>query len=131
MLAGNMLPMSLINLMSPVDTPHRFNVDTTSFNVARRLINVETSLCVYRLLIKRQIKNKWSRGTLQTRELQTRQIWLNFWAVTWCVTLMFETKKIKNQSRSKYNQAYFFTKHLVKFWKSFFYKKNYPNFFYK
>ena len=33
--------------MFPVDTRRRFNVDTTSCNVAQRRINVETTSCVY------------------------------------------------------------------------------------
>ena len=35
------------NLNSPIDTRHRFNVDTTSYDIVRRCINVETTSRVY------------------------------------------------------------------------------------
>ena len=33
--------------VSPVNKSHRFNVDTTSYNILRRRINVKTTSCVY------------------------------------------------------------------------------------
>ena len=32
---------------NPVDTRRRFNVDTSSYDIVRGRINVETTLCVY------------------------------------------------------------------------------------
>ena len=40
--------MQWIRYKHPVDTRRRFNVDTTSYDVVRRCIDVETTSCVYK-----------------------------------------------------------------------------------
>ena len=39
--------------MFPVDTRRHFNVDTTSHDIVRRRIDVETTSCVYAAVISR------------------------------------------------------------------------------
>ena len=47
-LKSECLILEIYSKYNPVNTRRRFNVDTTSYDVVRRLIDVETTSCVYR-----------------------------------------------------------------------------------
>ena len=47
-LKSECLILEIYSKYNPVNARRRFNVDTTSYDVVRRLIDVETTLCVYR-----------------------------------------------------------------------------------
>ena len=99
------------NRVVPVDTRCRFYVDTTTYDIAWRRIDVETTSCVYHgnksidLLCKEWFKKTFTRFQKTARKFLTKPLQYFALAPRWCSfnVLIFDFTKARSSDKIQEN----------------------------